>query len=102
MRFEENEEVIVDIKSLNDTFMHPEVKDRKIVAISIIGAFRKGKSFLMDYALRYMYANVSMEILSFCIFIFIFEINHYSTNQSHTKTIHFQINVIGLEIQMSL
>lgn len=60
MRFDENEEVIIDVQSLNDTFMHPEVKDRKIVAISIIGAFRKGKSFLMDYALRYMYANVSM------------------------------------------
>ncbi|CAO1424005.1 unnamed protein product [Diamesa tonsa] len=37
--------------------LHPEVKDRKIVVVSIIGAFRKGKSFLMDYCLRFMYAN---------------------------------------------
>ena len=39
--------------------LHPEVKDRKIVVVSIIGAFRKGKSFLVDYCLRFMYANVS-------------------------------------------
>lgn len=39
--------------------LHPEVINRKIVVVSIIGAFRKGKSFLMDYCLRFMYANVS-------------------------------------------
>jgi hypothetical protein len=26
-------------------FLHPEVKDRKIVSLSIVGAFRKGKVF---------------------------------------------------------
>ncbi|CAG9809102.1 unnamed protein product [Chironomus riparius] len=57
MKFDEHENVIIDEDSLERTFNHPLVKDRKIVAVSIIGAFRKGKSFLMDYALRYMYAN---------------------------------------------
>lgn len=40
-------------------FSHPELKDRKPVIISILGAFRKGKSFFLDYCLRYLYANVS-------------------------------------------
>lgn len=52
---------IIDNSTLDEIFQYPEVKDRKIVAVSIIGAFRKGKSFLMDYALRYMYGNVSIE-----------------------------------------
>ena len=51
--------VIVDDIALDRIFLHPEVKNRKIVVISIIGVFRKGKSFFMDYCLRFMYANVS-------------------------------------------
>lgn len=52
---------IINNTALDEIFLHPEVKDRKIVAVSIIGAFRKGKSFLMDYGLRYMYGNVSSQ-----------------------------------------
>lgn len=55
----ENQTIAVDYDSIDKIFLHSEVVNRKIVAVSIIGAFRKGKSFLMDYALRYMYANVS-------------------------------------------
>ena len=51
--------VIVDNNALDGIFLHPEVKNRKIVIVSIVGAFRKGKSFFMDYCLRFMYANVS-------------------------------------------
>ena len=51
--------VIVGENALDRIFLHPEVKNRKIVVVSIIGAFRKGKSFFMDYCLRFMYANVS-------------------------------------------
>ena len=51
--------VIVDENALDQILLHPEVKNRKIVVVSIIGAFRKGKSFFMDYCLRFMYANVS-------------------------------------------
>lgn len=60
MHLSENQTVEVDWDSIDKTFLHPEVINRKIVVISIIGAFRKGKSFLMDYCLRYMYGNVSM------------------------------------------
>ena len=39
-------------------FAHPEVENRKVVILSIIGAYRKGKSFFLDYCLRFLYANV--------------------------------------------
>lgn len=51
-----------DFEAVNDLFMHQEVRDRKIVVVSIIGGFREGKSFFMNYCLRFMYANVSRNI----------------------------------------
>ena len=62
LRFEEmcdDTKVVVDYESLDGILLHPEVKNREVVIVSIIGAFRKGKSFFMDYCLRFMYANVS-------------------------------------------
>jgi Guanylate-binding protein, N-terminal domain len=49
----------IDFKAIVDVFRNPELADRKIVVVSVVGAYRKGKSFLMDYCLRFMYANVS-------------------------------------------
>lgn len=42
-------------------FLNPKLKDRQAVIISIVGAFRKGKSFLLNYILRYLYAHVSQK-----------------------------------------
>lgn len=47
---------------LDSLLLHPDVKDRKVVVFTIVGAFRKGKSFFMDYCLRFLYANVSLVI----------------------------------------
>ena len=55
--------IVVDYEKLNETFLHPQVADRKVVVVSIVGAMRKGKSFLMNYCLRFMYANVSGVLL---------------------------------------
>ncbi|XP_070492922.1 atlastin-like [Chironomus tepperi] len=46
-----------DSDELNEIFNHPEVKSRKLVLLSLIGAFRGGKSFFLDYCLRYLYAH---------------------------------------------
>ena len=44
--------------TVNDLFMNPKLADRNVVVFSIVGAFRKGKSFLLNYVLRYLYSNV--------------------------------------------
>lgn len=56
---EKNHSIQVDYVGISSFFNKTELADRKIVAVSIIGALRKGKSFFMDYCLRFMYANVS-------------------------------------------
>lgn len=45
--------------TVQDLFMNPKLIDRNVVVFSIVGAFRKGKSFLLNYVLRYLYSNVS-------------------------------------------
>lgn len=59
MSFTANQTIVVDDKAIEKIFLHPKVVDRKIVVVSIVGALRKGKSFFLDYCLRFMYANVS-------------------------------------------
>lgn len=54
-----NSQLEYDKGALEALLLHPEVKDRNIVLLSIVGAFRRGKSYLLDYCLRYLYANVS-------------------------------------------
>lgn len=36
------------------------VRDKKVVVISVAGAFRKGKSFLLDFFLRYLDRKVRL------------------------------------------
>lgn len=59
LKFSQDSKVIVDEEPLRKMFDHADVKNRKIVAFSIIGAYRKGKSFFLDYCLRFLYAHVS-------------------------------------------
>ncbi|EAW65708.1 spastic paraplegia 3A (autosomal dominant), isoform CRA_d [Homo sapiens] len=45
----------LDETALNRILLSEAVRDKEVVAVSVAGAFRKGKSFLMDFMLRYMY-----------------------------------------------
>ena len=61
LKFDENNKPVIVQGALNGILNHVDVKNRKIVAFSIIGAYRKGKSFFLDYCLRFLYANVSFQ-----------------------------------------
>ena len=54
----ENKTVTLAEGALERLFLDPQVSDREVVIVSIAGALRKGKSFLLNYMLRYLYANV--------------------------------------------
>lgn len=54
-----SKDLVFNSQAFENILEHKDVIRRKISVISIMGAFRKGKSFLLDYFLRYMYTNVS-------------------------------------------
>jgi hypothetical protein len=61
------ENIQFDEVELNNLLLHPHVKSRKIIVFTIVGAFRKGKSFFLDYCLRFAYSNVSFLFFSIVI-----------------------------------
>lgn len=44
----------LNIEALEEILWDDEVRDKPVVVLSVAGAFRKGKSFLLDYFLRYL------------------------------------------------
>lgn len=48
----------LDTEALAEILLAPEVRDKHVVVLSVAGAFRKGKSFLLDFMLRFMYRKV--------------------------------------------
>ncbi|TKC42237.1 hypothetical protein EI555_003904 [Monodon monoceros] len=51
----------LDETALNRILLSEAIRDKEVVAVSVAGAFRKGKSFLMDFMLRYMYKQLFTE-----------------------------------------
>lgn len=49
----------LDEEALAEILLQEDIKDRSVVVVSVAGAFRKGKSFLLDFFLRFMDSKVS-------------------------------------------
>nr|XP_033792290.1 atlastin-2 isoform X3 [Geotrypetes seraphini] len=52
---EDDHDFELDEKALEQVLLQEHIRDLNIVVVSVAGAFRKGKSFLLDFMLRYMY-----------------------------------------------
>lgn len=50
----------LDEKALSQVLLQDAIRDLDVVVVSVAGAFRKGKSFLLDFLLRYLYTQVSL------------------------------------------
>lgn len=44
----------LDEERLDSILLQPNIQDKWVVVVSVAGAFRKGKSFLLDFFLRYL------------------------------------------------
>ncbi|XP_037072129.1 atlastin-like isoform X3 [Pollicipes pollicipes] len=60
---EGNHSFHLDKEALEEVLSADKIKDKHIVVVSIAGAFRKGKSFLLDFLLRFLNAQGSTEWL---------------------------------------
>ncbi|XP_067130951.1 atlastin-2 isoform X1 [Centruroides vittatus] len=47
----------LDEEALEAILLQEHVRDKQVVVVSVAGAFRKGKSFLLDFCLRFMNAQ---------------------------------------------
>ena len=75
--FELDEELLSGVLESN------EIRDRHVVVISVAGAFRKGKSFLLDFFLRYMHSKVIHSLFTTVqqlIFIILLNLNLLHNN----------------------
>ncbi|KAH7939919.1 hypothetical protein HPB52_019359 [Rhipicephalus sanguineus] len=57
LRVKENHSVEFNESELERILLADNVKDRPVVVISIAGAYRQGKSFLLSFLLRYLKNN---------------------------------------------
>lgn len=55
----ENNTFHLNINELKGILETDAIKNRNVSVISLAGAFRQGKSFLLNFFLRYLYARVS-------------------------------------------
>lgn len=54
----ENHTIRVDSKILDKILGNEHIKDRNVMIFSIAGPYRKGKSFFLNFPLKYLHAQV--------------------------------------------
>ncbi|XP_064109227.1 atlastin-like isoform X4 [Macrobrachium nipponense] len=54
---EETDTFELDEEALEEVLLNPRIADKYVCVLAVAGAFRKGKSFLLDFLLRYMTAQ---------------------------------------------
>ncbi len=54
----DNHTFVLNEGRLSEVLLRPEVADKKVAVISVAGAFRKGKSFLLNFLLRFLQNKV--------------------------------------------
>lgn len=54
----------INYDAIDHLLMQPDVKDRKVIVVSVLGS-EKNKKSILDYCLKFLYANVSLN-LEFC------------------------------------
>ena len=75
----------LDEKALEDILLDESVRDKKVAVVSVAGAFRKGKSFLLDFFLRYLDREVRSPLFNvhvLAIFIYILVIDNFIKQQN--------------------
>lgn len=55
-----NEKLMTSCEDLENILLAGNIKDREVSIISIAGAYRGGKSFMLNFFLRYLYSRVSV------------------------------------------
>lgn len=52
----------LDVDRLKQVFGTEDMKDRHVIVVSIAGPYRTGKSFLLSFFLKYLYAKVCLSL----------------------------------------
>jgi hypothetical protein len=82
----------LDEEALEKLLLADDVKDRNIVVVSVAGAFRKGKSFILDFFLRYMKSKVCSKYLLlayFFLFYFLCTFSVFRACQSLSPVLYY-------------
>lgn len=63
---EDDHSFTLDEAVLERILLDKRVRDKKVIVISVAGAYRKGKSFLLDFFLRCLNSKVRLLKIYFC------------------------------------